>query len=89
MKITVFASASVAILLIGFGAGFLTGREIPAHHYEPFGKLPLILDTTNGHICNPFLKSKSSSSLASMLFGKSTSKDDGPASTPCQQLSNK
>lgn len=40
-----------SLALVGFGAGFLTGRLLPAHHYERFGTSPDLFDTATGHVC--------------------------------------
>jgi hypothetical protein len=42
---------AVAALVVVFGAGFVTGRMLPAHHYEKFGSSTLF-DTSTGHMCS-------------------------------------
>lgn len=35
-----------------FGAGFLIGRQIPAHHFERFGNTTYLVDTSTGLLCD-------------------------------------
>lgn len=43
---------SVAAIVVFAGLyGFLSGREIPRHHYVPYVGYPLVLDTTTGKSC--------------------------------------
>lgn len=45
--------ASLAALWL-FAAGLLTGRELPAHHFERFGTTGYLFDASTGHLCNAF-----------------------------------
>lgn len=50
----VFSTLFFGACSLGFGAGVLTGRQFPAHHYERFGNSSYLLDPATGKICNPF-----------------------------------
>jgi hypothetical protein len=49
-----------AMTVLAFSGGLLVGRQYPAHHYERFGASALLLDTSSGRVCDPFLKSQPS-----------------------------
>jgi hypothetical protein len=43
---------SVLVIVAFAGAyGFVSGREMPRHHYVPYVGYPLVLDTTTGKAC--------------------------------------
>ncbi len=44
-----------AAVVAAFGAGALTGRQFPTHHYQKFGESRYVLDTTTGQVCDPVL----------------------------------
>jgi hypothetical protein len=60
MQFTGKSGIAVFVLLItggivaGFGSGFLTGRQFPAHRFERFGDTRFLLDPTTGIVCDPF-----------------------------------
>lgn len=53
-------SLAVAILsgvwLFGAVAGWIFGRQMPAHHFERFGNTSYLLDPGNGRVCDPMPK---------------------------------
>jgi hypothetical protein len=52
--ITVFALIVLAAVALGFGSGWLVGRQFPAHRFERFGETRFLLDPTTGKVCDPF-----------------------------------
>lgn len=43
----------IGAVVVALGAGFLTGRQFPAHHYEKYGETRFLLDTSTGALCDP------------------------------------
>jgi hypothetical protein len=43
-----------AVAVLAFGAGLLTGRQFPAHHYQRFGESKYLYDVSTGKVCAPF-----------------------------------
>jgi hypothetical protein len=46
---TLFA---IAIAIALFGAGFLTGREFPRHHYQRWAETSFMFDSSTGNLCS-------------------------------------
>ena len=42
-----------ALVGLGFGSGFLIGRQFPAHRYERFAETRFLFDSATGQICDP------------------------------------
>jgi len=53
-KLLIWGSWAVLAAVWLFGAGFLLGREIPAHRYERLGNSNYLLDVSTGSVCNAF-----------------------------------
>jgi hypothetical protein len=45
---------ALALVIVALAGGFLLGRKLPAHHYEPWKASNLVYDTATGKICDPF-----------------------------------
>jgi hypothetical protein len=50
--IAVFVLIISGGVVIGFGSGFLVGRQFPAHHFEKMENSHYLYDTSTGHVCD-------------------------------------
>lgn len=54
MKKTVWITGITLVALALIGAGFLTGRQFPAHHFEKDSAGPYLFDSATGRVCAMF-----------------------------------
>jgi hypothetical protein len=76
--IAVFVLLVLGAVGLGFGSGWLVGRQFPAHHFEHMQEgSHYLFDTSTGHVCDfwPTQASQQNtaqSSSYSVLFGANT-----------------
>jgi hypothetical protein len=52
--ITLFVAIVLIACGVGFGSGWLVGRQYPAHSFQRFGDTHYLLDPVAGKVCDPF-----------------------------------
>jgi hypothetical protein len=52
--LVLFVTVVVLSCAVGFGSGWLVGRQYPTHSFQRFGESRYVLDLTTGRVCDPF-----------------------------------
>ena len=50
--ITVFVLLVLGVVVVGFGSGWLVGRQFPAHRFEKMDSSHYLYDTSTGYVCD-------------------------------------